>query len=167
MKQQKCIFNQCKQFTQAIAATDSCRLGQPDHTKSEHLPGGRNRATAAMQLELQVQTTQGAVQFQSWRERTGRQRAPDKVRLWPDLIQLAPCFTMQPTQISRQNHTSLQGQPPYRVRRQCCGCNYNSAMIAFPNICNHYATAMQASATAVRSKQRNLQRCSYKQCNHR
>ena len=155
MKQQKCIFNQCKQFTQAIAATDSCRLGQPDHAKSEHLPGGHNRAAAAMQLELQVQTTQGAVQFQSWQEQTGRQRAPGKVWLQADLIQLAPCFTMQPTQISCQNHTGLQGQPPYRARCQCCGCNYNSAMIALPNICNHSATAMQASASALRSKQRN------------
>ena len=106
-------INHCKQFMQAIAAMGSCRLGQPDHAKLEHLPGGRNRAAAAMQLELQVQTTQGAVQFQSWQEQTGRQRAPDKVRLRPDLIQLAPCYIRQPTRISRQYHTGLQGQPPY------------------------------------------------------
>ena len=136
-----CI-HQCKQFMQAVAATDSCRVGQPDHAKLENLSGGRNRVAAAMQLELQVQTTQGAVQFQSWQEQTERQRAPDKVQLRPDLIQLAPCYIRQPTQILRQNHTGLQGQTPYRERRQCCGCNYNSAMIALPNICNHSATAM-------------------------
>ena len=152
---------------QAIAAMGSCRLGQSDHAKSEHLPGGRNRAAAAMQLELQVQTTQGAVQFQSWQEQTGRQRAPDKVRLRLDLIQLAPCYIRRPTQISRQNHTGLQGQTPYRARRQCCGCNYDSAMVTLPDVCNHFATAMQASASALCSKQRNLWRCSSKRCNRR
>ena len=116
------------------------------------------RFTSAMQTRTQDATPEPAKQ-------TGCQRAPGKVQLRLDLIQRAPCFTMQPTRISRQNHTSLQGQPPYRVRRQCCGCNYNSAMIAFPNICNHSATAMQASATAVRSKHRN--RCSSERCNRK
>ena len=162
MKQQKCVFNQCKHFMQAIAAMGCCRLGQPDHAKSEHLLGGRNRAAAAMQLELQVQTTQGAVQFQSWREQTGRHRAPDKVRLRLDSIQLAPCYLRQPTRILHQNHTGLQGQPPYRARCQCCGCNYDSTMVTLPNICNHSTTAMQANATAVRSKQLNSRRCSSK-----
>ena len=107
-----CI-NQIHVCTQAIAAMDSYRVGQPDHAKSEDLPGGHNRAAKVMLLELQVQTTQGAVQFQSWQEQTGRQRAPCKVWLWPDLIQLAPRYIMQPTWISSQNHTGLQGQPPY------------------------------------------------------
>ena len=40
-------------------------------------------------------------------------------------------------------------------------------MVTLPNICNHYATAMQSSATAVHSKQRNSRRCSYKRCNRR
>ena len=151
----KMRISQCKHFMQAIAATDSCRVGQPDHAKSEHLSGDHNRAAAAIQLELQVQTTQGAVQFQSWQEQTGCQRALDKVWLRPDLIQLAPCYLRQPTRISRQNHTGLQGQPPYQAHRQCCGRNYDSTMIALPNICNHSAIARQASATAVRSNQCN------------
>ena len=118
------------------------------------------RFTSAMQTRTQDATPEPAKQ-------TGCQRAPGKVQLWLDLIQRAPCFTMQPTWISRQNHASLQGQPPYQARCQCCGCNNNSAMVTLPNICNHYATAMQSSATAVRSKQRNSRRCSYKRCNRR
>ena len=161
-------INQYKQFMQAIAATDSCRVGQPDHAKSEHLSGGRNRAAAAMQPRFTsaMQTrTQDATPEPA--KQTRCQRAPGKVRLRPDSIQLAPCFTMQPTRISRQNHTGLQGQTPYRARRQYCGYNYDSAMVTLPNICNHYATAMQSSATAVRSKQRNSRRCSSKQCSRR
>ena len=118
------------------------------------------RFTSAMQTRTQDAAPEPAKQ-------TGCQRAPGMVQLRLDLIQRAPCFTMQPTRISRQNHAGLQGQPPYQVRRQCCGCNYNSAMVTLPNICNHYATAMQSSATAVRSKQRNSRRCSYKRCNRR
>ena len=97
MKQQECVFNQCKQFTQAIAATDSCTLGQPDHAKSEHLPGGRNRAAATMPLRFTsaMQTcTKDATPEPA--KQTGWQRAPGKVQLWLDLIQRAPCFTMQP-----------------------------------------------------------------------
>ena len=82
-----------------------------------------------MQLELQVQTTQGAVQFQSWQERTGCQRAPDKVWLQPHLIQLAPCYLRQPTRISRQNHTtSLIRQP------RPCTTHCSTACIALATI---------------------------------
>ena len=38
-------------------------------------------------------------------------------------------------------------------------------MIDLPNICNHSATAMQTSATAVHSKQRKSKRCSSERCN--
>ena len=99
---------------QAIAAMGSCRLGQSDHAKSEHLLGGRNRAAAAMQLRFTsaMQTrTQDATPEPA--KQTRCQRAPGKVQLRLDLIQRAPCFTMQPTRILRQNHTGLQGQPPY------------------------------------------------------
>ena len=127
--------------------------------------------TSAMQTCTQDATPELAKQ-------TGRQRAPGKVRLRLDLIQRVPCYTTQPTRISRQNHTGLKGQPPYRVRRQCCGCKHDSAMIDLPNICNHSATAMQTSATAtnkcVQSTEveamrfRAMQsqpRCNPKQCN--
>ena len=116
--------------------------------------------TSAMQARTQDATPEPAKQ-------TGCQRAPGKVQLRLDLIQRAPCFTMQPTRISRQNQTGLRGQSPYRARRHHCGCNFDSAMVTLPNICNHYATAMQASATAVRSKQRCSRRCSSKRCNRR
>ena len=97
MKQQKCVFNQCKQLTQAIAATDSCRLGQSDHVKSEHLPGGRNRAAAAMPLRftsaMQTRTQDATPELA---KQTGCQRAPGKVQLRLDLIQRPPCYTTQP-----------------------------------------------------------------------
>ena len=118
------------------------------------------RFTSAMQTRTQDATPEPAKQ-------TGCQRAPSKVQLRLDLIQRAPCFTMQPTRILRQNHTSLRGQSPYQARRQHCSCNSDSATIVLPNICSHSTTAMQASATAVHSKQCNLQRCSSKQCNRR
>ena len=114
--------------------------------------------TSAMQTCTQDATPELAKQ-------TGRQRAPGKVRLRLDLTQRVPCYTTQPTRISRQNHTGLKGQPPYRVRRQCCGCKHDSAMIDLPNICNHSATAMQTSAAAVHSKQRKSKRCSSERCN--
>ena len=110
-----------------------------------------------MQLGLQVQTIHDAKQLQCRQEQTGRQRAPGKVRLRLDLIQLAPCCTTQPTPISRQNQTGLRGQPPYRARRQCCGCNYDSAMIALLNVCKHSATAMQARATATNKRIQSTQ----------
>ena len=66
--------------------------------------------------------------------------------------------------VSRQNQTGLRGQSPYRAHRQHCGCNFDSATIALPNVCNHSATEMQASAIAERSKQRNSGRCSSKRC---
>ena len=118
------------------------------------------RFTSAMQTRTQHATPELAKQ-------TGCLMAPGKVRLRLDLVQRVPCYTAQPTRISRQNQTGLRGQSPYRARRQRCGCNYDSAMVTLPNICNHYATAMQASAAAVRSNQCNLRRCSYKRCNHR
>ena len=115
------------------------------------------RFTSAMQTRTQDAAPEPAKQ-------TGCQRAPGKVQLRLDLIQRAPCFTIQPTRISRQNQTGPRGQSPYRARRQHCGCNFDSATIAWPKICSHSATAMQASATAVRSKQRNSWRCSSKRC---
>ena len=61
------------------------------------------RFTSAMQTRTQDATPEPAKQ-------TGCQRAPGKVQLRLDLIQRAPCFTMQPTRISRQNQTGLRGQ---------------------------------------------------------
>ena len=116
--------------------------------------------TSAMQARTQDATPEPAKQ-------TGCQRAPGKVQLRLDPIWRAPCFAMQPARISRQNQTGLRGQSPYRARRQHCDCNSDSAMVTLPNICNHYATAMQASATAVRSKQRCSRRCSFERCNRR
>ena len=81
-------INHFEQFMQAIAAMGSCRLGQPDHAKSEHLPGGRNRAAAAMPLRFTsaMQTrTQDATPEPA--KQTGCQRAPGKVQLLLDLIQ--------------------------------------------------------------------------------
>ena len=102
------------------------------------------RFTSAMQTRTQDATPEPAKQ-------TGCQRAPGKVQLRLDPIWRAPCLAMQPTRISRQNQTGLRGQSPYRARRHHCGCNFDSAMVTLPNICNHYATAMQSSATAVQS----------------
>ena len=103
------LYSTMRHFMQAIAVMgSSCRLGQSDHAKSEHLPGGRNRAAAAMPLRFTsaMQTrTQDATPEPA--KQTGCQRAPGKVQLRLDLIQRAPCFTMQPTRISRQNQPGL------------------------------------------------------------
>ena len=63
----------------------------------EHLPGGCNRAAAAMQLGFTsaMQTcTQDATPELA--KQTGRQRAPGKVWLRLDLIQRVPWYTTQP-----------------------------------------------------------------------
>ena len=135
--------------------------GHGKSCESEHLPGGCNRAAAAVQLRSAsaMQTcTQDASPEPA--KQTGCLMAPGKVRLRLDLVQRVPCYTTQPTRISCQNHTGLQGQTPYQARRQCCGCNYDSAMVTLPDICNYSATAMQASATALRSQQCISWQCS-------
>ena len=104
------ILNSCN------AATD-IQSQSAQSCESEHLPGGCIRAAAAVQLRFAsaMQTcTQDATPEPA--KQTGRQRAPGKVQLRLDLIQRVPCYAAKPTWISRQNHTGLQGQPPYQAR---------------------------------------------------
>ena len=166
----------------AIVATDvqsRSAQGHGQSCESEHLPGGRNRAAAAMPLRFTsaMQTrTQDATPEPA--KQTGCQRAPGKVQLRLDLIQRVPCYTMQPTRISRQNHrptrpTTIPSAPPMlrlqlRFRNDCfakhlqsfCNCNAskcNCTTFKATQLAAMQFQAMQSQAiTQSRSRNQHL-----------
>ena len=171
-------------LVQANAAMDDTEFGQQIMRKLEHFPRDYIRAATAVHCTRQMQCMYPRYHAMQCHTRAGKSNqqgcltAPGKVQLRLDAIQCyhnghAPCYTVQPDQVLRQNihlqvGTCMATIQSMQHATTADGCNYN-----FANDCwyhtsvNNHNCHFSASATASNGNQHMPTHTTVGRCQHR